>query len=257
MQKIKAIALNTLRESLRGKILYATLFFALLVVGASALFSSVTIGDHLKVIKDFGLFTLSFFTVLYAVISGGTLLHKELEKKTIYNILAKSVSRSEFIFGKFFGMLCTALILMTIMSIGLIGFCLLLERKLDLALLQAFPYIAFQIMVVCGLTILFSAVVVTPMLSGAFAFFAFFIGRSSEYLMLFVSSHRPAYLPETVVTAIYWILPQLDRIDISNQAVYGHIVSPMHLAFAGLYALGYTGLLLLISVIIFSRREFN
>jgi Cu-processing system permease protein len=257
MHKVKAIAINTLRESLRGKILYATLFFALLVVGASALFSSVTIGDHLKVIKDFGLFTLSFFTVLYAVISGATLLHKELEKKTIYNILAKSVSRSEFIVGKFFGMLSTALILMTIMGLGLIGFCLLLEQKLDPALIQAFPYLVLQITVVCALTIFFSSIVVTPMLSGAFAFFAFFIGRSSEYLLHFVNSHRPTYLPETAVTALYWILPQLDRIDISNQAVYGHIVNPMHLAFSGLYALGYTGLLLVISVLIFSRREFN
>lgn len=257
MFKIRAIALNTLRESMRGKILFSTLFFALLVVAISALFSSVTIGDHVKIIKDFGLFALSFFTVLYAVISGGTLLYKELEKKTIYNILSKSVSRSDFIFGKFLGMLATALVLMLLMGLALVTFCFILQGKLDPALLQAFPYIALQVTVVCGLTIFFSTITVTPVLSGAFAFLAFFIGRSANYLMVFLESHRPPFVPKVLFELIYWILPQLDRIDISNQAVYGHLVDPSLLLFSTLYALGYSMIVLLLSVLIFSRREFN
>jgi ABC-type transport system involved in multi-copper enzyme maturation permease subunit len=257
MKKINAIAINTLRESLRGKILYATLFFALLVVAASALFSSVTIGDHVKIVKDFGLFALSSFTILYAVISGGTLLYKELEKKTIYNILSKSVSRSDFIFGKFCGMLFTALILLLVMAVALVAFCFLLEGRVDPALLQAFPFIALQVFIICAVTIFFSAITVTPLLSGTFSFVVFFVGRSAGYLKLFMDSHRPDFVPEELIVFIYWILPQLDRIDISNQSVYGHIVDLEHVLYSGLYSLGYSMVVLMISVIIFSRREFN
>jgi len=81
MMKILYIGINTYRESVRSKILYSLIFFAVIVVCVSAFFGSVTIGDQVKVIKDFGLFAISLFSAAYAVISGSALLSKELSKK--------------------------------------------------------------------------------------------------------------------------------------------------------------------------------
>ena len=79
--KIFAIALNTFREAIRNKILYSVIFFAAFLVLISALFGSVSIGDKIKVIKDFGLFSLSFCGAIITIISGTNLLNKELKQK--------------------------------------------------------------------------------------------------------------------------------------------------------------------------------
>ena len=86
LDKVMNIALNTVRETIRSKILYSLFFFLILLLAVSAFFGTVTIGDQEKVIKDFGLFALSLFSVLYAVISGSLLLAKELQRKTLYNL---------------------------------------------------------------------------------------------------------------------------------------------------------------------------
>ena len=91
------IALNTFRELVRGKTLYGVIFTSAIIVAISALFGSVSVGDQLLVVKDFGLFSVSFSAVVFAVITGASLLHKELERKTVFNILSKPVNRSEFV----------------------------------------------------------------------------------------------------------------------------------------------------------------
>ena len=105
--KIYAIALNTFREAVRNKILYSVLAFAVLLVAISALFGSVTIGETQRVIKDFGLFALSFFGAISTIICGVSLLNKELKQKTIHNIISKPVARWEFIVGKYLGLSLT------------------------------------------------------------------------------------------------------------------------------------------------------
>jgi ABC-type transport system involved in multi-copper enzyme maturation permease subunit len=257
MRKVLAIAQSTIRESLRSKIVFATLFFALAVVMASALFSSVTIGDHVKLVKDFGLFSMTFFTVLFAVISGGAMLYKELERKTIFNILSKSVSRAEFIWGKFLGMFLTSSFLLILMGAMLVVFCILLEPKIDWNLLQVFPYIILQLLIVCACTIFFSTVSVTPVLSGTFAFLIFFLGRSATYIKIFIETQIQNSSLREVGNIIYWMIPHLDQLNIADQAIYGHQSSLEFFIFSSCYALCYTVILLIISVIIFERREFN
>ncbi|MCC6953509.1 MAG: ABC transporter permease subunit, partial [Deltaproteobacteria bacterium] len=96
---ITAIALNTFREAIRNKVLYSGFLFVALLIAGSALFGSVSVGSQIKVIKDFGLFSLSIFGAIVAVAIGVNLLNKELKQKTIYNILSKPVERWQFIVG--------------------------------------------------------------------------------------------------------------------------------------------------------------
>jgi ABC-type transport system involved in multi-copper enzyme maturation permease subunit len=100
MTKLYAIAINTMREAIRNKLLYSILLFAVLVVAVAALFGSVSIGDQMKFVKDFSLMSVSLFGVAIAVMLGVSMLNKELGRKTIYNILSKPVARWEFIVGK-------------------------------------------------------------------------------------------------------------------------------------------------------------
>lgn len=257
MEKVWLIALTTLRESVRSKVLYSLFFFAILLVLLTTLFGAVTIGDQVKVIEDFGLFAVSFFTVAYTVISGAALLHKELQRKTIYNILAKPVRRWEFIVGKYFGMLGTVLLMMLLLGPGLMLYVFLFKGELEWQLLAAVLYIFLQLAIVSAAALFFSAMVVTPLLSGAFTFGVFLAGRSTEYLLFFVKDGSLKGAAAELLEWLYLLLPHLNRLDVSNQVVYGAALSGSHLLWSAGYAAGYSAVLLLLAVIIFERREFD
>ena len=255
--RVAAIALTTFRESIRSKVLYAFFFFAAVLIAVSSLFGSVTIGDQVKVIKDFGLFSISLFATAYAVIAGAALLNKELSRKTVYNILAKPVRRPEFLCGKYFGLLAMAWLMALLMGAGLSLFCALFEGGADLALLSAYFFIALQLMIVCALAIFFSAAAETPMLSGAFTFAVFLAGRSSAYLLYFVQSGDISGGGAAALKAVYYLLPHFDLLDFSNQAVYGIFPGWQAGGWAAAYAVGYAGALLVLAALLFKRREFN
>ena len=182
MEGIITIANLTLKEALRSKVIYAVLFFAALVVVAAALFGSVSIGDTATVIRDFGLGCISFFSVLYTVIAGSSLLSKELNRKTIFNILSRPLTRGHFIVGKFLGLWVMASILTILMGMVLYSFCYLFEGTFNNGILLSCFFIVLELAIVSALVLLFSAIVITPFLSGTFAFIFFLIGRSVSYI---------------------------------------------------------------------------
>ncbi|MBN8550040.1 MAG: ABC transporter permease subunit [Deltaproteobacteria bacterium] len=257
MGKIFSIALNTFRESVRSKILYSIMFFALLLVGVSAFFGTVTIGDQVIVIKDFGLMSISLFSVAFAVISGSTLLYKELAKKTVYNILAKPVSRGQFVLGKYFGMFATVAVMACLMGLALSLFVSFFEGRADVLLFEAYLYILLELLIICAVAMFFSSIVVTPMLSGLFTFGVFLAGRSTAQMLYFISPEHSNSLGSTLVTILCAILPRLDILNVGNDLVYGASISKDHLMWAALYALAYSGILLILASAIFKRREFN
>ena len=258
MEKIKAIALNTYRESIRSKLLYAVMFFALAMLLLSTFFGTVTIGDQMKVIKDFGLFSISLFSVAYVVIAGSTLLNKELARKTIYNILGKAVRRSEFIAGKYLGMLFTAATLVLLMSTGLAIYLYFFEEKIDYLIFYNALFLSFELVIICAAVILFSSIVVTPVLSGLFSFAIFLAGRSSEYLSYFIQEGLQGS-GKIILESLQYVLPNLDKLNVANDVVSGNIsgLEIQNILWSALYSISYAAVLLIIANAIFSRREFN
>lgn len=116
MAKIVAIALNTFKEAVRNKVLYFLLIFALLIMGFSAVISDLSIASPEKLIKDLGLASIDFFGFLIAVFVGVYLVYNELDRKTIYTIVSKPIDRTQFLLGKFFGLLFTIYVNIVIMS---------------------------------------------------------------------------------------------------------------------------------------------
>lgn len=254
--RVLAIAINTAREAIRNKVLYSILLFAVLLVAASAAFGSASIGDQMKFVKDFSLLGISLFGVVTTVTIGVNLLSKELGKRTIFNILSKPVARWQFVLGKFLGLMLTVSVLVMAMSGALLGFLRLFEPQIDWGLLLASFTIVLELTVLIALALLFSAVVVTPTLAGLFTAAAFVAGRSSSYLLSFDSDEYPVALRHTT-KVLHAMVPHLDRFNISDQVVYGAEFSGWYFVHIVLYAAAYTALVLLLSIVLFQRREFT
>lgn len=256
-RKAWIIALNTHREASRGKIFSSAIFIAALVVISASLFGTVTIGDQVKVIKDFGLFAISFSSVAFATIAGANLLYKELARKTIYNILSKSVQRSEFLLGKYLGLVLTSTLLIIILGLGLISFAALFEAKIDFLLFEAILFVILESLVLCSFAIFFSCIVVTPLLSGLFVLGVFIAGRSVEYLSFFSNSAENSAAVRASAKVLHVVLPRLDQLNHSDSIVYGIEISSSVFFWSLAYAVGYASILLLISNLVFAKREFN
>ena len=257
IKRILAIAINTFRESVRSKILYSIVFFAILVIGMASAFGAVTIGDQAKVLKDFGLFGITFFVVAFSVISGSSFLYNELSRKTIFNILSKRVQRSEFVLGKFSGMLLTVALMIAAMGAGLAGYMWLFEGKIDTLLFYAYAGIFFQLLIVAALVIFFSSIVITPMLSGIFAFGVFLAGRSSEYLTDLLKHQIDNELIVSIINGLYYVLPHFDKMDVSNQVVYGKNPGVEFILAGCWYSSLYAAVLLIFACLFFNKKEFN
>jgi ABC-type transport system involved in multi-copper enzyme maturation permease subunit len=253
--KTIAIARNTAREALRNKVLYSIVAFAALVVGVAALFGSASIGNQMKFVKDFSLAAISLFGVVIAVALGVNMLSKELGRRTILNLLSKPVARWQFILGKFAGLAASLAVVVACMTAVLVVIVAAFEGGLDPGLVVAGATVVLELTIVVGIALFFSAVVVTPTLAGLFTVAVFVAGRSAGYLAYFQGDDTHP-LVRGVATLLYWALPHLNRLDVADQVVYGEVLSLGTFGLAVGYAAAYTGMVLLLTVALFHRREF-
>ena len=116
---LPAIALSVFRESVRDKVFYNLLLFAVILVGASLLVGKTTAGQDLKIIKDLGLAATSLFGLFIAVFVGIGLVSKEVERRSVYSLLSKPVRRSDLVLGKYLGLVLTLLVNVAVMALAL------------------------------------------------------------------------------------------------------------------------------------------
>src|SRR3990167_4079090 len=116
MSVVPLIAIHVFRESVRDKVLYNLVFFAVVLIAASYLIGQLTAGQDVKIIKDLGLASTSVFGLFIAIFIGIGLVSKEVERRSIYSLLAKPVRRHELILGKYAGLVVTLVVNLSVMA---------------------------------------------------------------------------------------------------------------------------------------------
>ncbi|MGE0447968.1 MAG: ABC transporter permease [Vicinamibacterales bacterium] len=268
MRAIGVIAVNVFRESVRDKVLYNLLVFAIVLMGASLLIGQITAGQDVKIIKDLGLAATSVFGLFIAVFIGIGLVSKEVEKRSIYSLLSKPIERHHLVVGKYAGLMLTLAVNIAAMAAA---FYLVLaymawvappnaeaawERPaLDPAMLKAFLLMFCELAIVTAIALFFSTFS-TPILSAAFTFALFAAGRFSADLRNF-NQVVDAPIANALTQALYWTLPNLAPFDVRAQVVHGQPVTASYIALSVGYAAVYIAALVLAAVIVFSRRDFK
>ena len=254
--KILAIAQNTFREAIRNKVIYSALFFACFLVATSALFGTISLGSQIRIIKDFGLFCLSFFGTVITIILGVSLLNKEIKHKTVYNVLSKPLERWQFVLGKYLGLTLTVNILIALMGICLVIFASFFENELDLLLFQGILFCMMEASIVAAVAIFFSSIVVTTTLTGIFTCATYIAGRSMVELQYYIGQGE-GYNPVLAVLAkaIRILLPDFSLYNVGNHLVYGTPASLYQALSALCFAISYSSILLLLAMFVFNRRD--
>ena len=255
MNRVQAITLNTFKEAVRDRILYAILAFAIAMIGSTFILATIGVGSGPKIIRDLGLGFISIFGALIAVFIGIGLVHKEIDRRTIYTIVSKPIHRFEFILGKYLGLILTLLVNVTIMTWALMGLIFLGEGFWDFRLFAASGMILLELMVVTGIAVLFSSFS-TPALSAIFTLSFFAIGRLLDDLRLFGEQYAGP-VGRAVIRTFYYLLPNLGRFNVNAEVVHGvplgEVVSGMTILYGSLYVVA----LLALTSLIFQNRDFR
>jgi ABC-type transport system involved in multi-copper enzyme maturation permease subunit len=258
LRRVATIAWHTFKESVRERVLYNLVVFALLLIGAAILFGSISVGIEHVIIINLGLSAISVFGLLMAIFIGIGLVWKEIDRRTIFSLLAKPIRRYELIIGKYLGLMLTLLINTSIMTAGFYVALAYQKRTLevaDLVALQAVYFILLQLGMVVALALLFSCVS-TPILSAVFTFSLYVIGNLLSDIRWF-GQETGSGLVMNFTAVVYYLLPNFSNFNVISQIAHGQAVPNYLLVSNSLYALLYITILLAAAVLIFEEREFR
>ncbi len=256
MNRMAGVALNTFRESMREKILVVAVLFGLILMGSSVLLSPLAVGAKQKIVMDVGLAAISIIGVLTAIFLGSALVHKETDKKAIYLVLTRPISRSSFLAGKLAGIVLAIALVFVVMTAVMLA-TIALGRGIVRPAVFASVYLSFlETTVMCSIVMFFSTFT-TPMLTSFFALCIFAAGSLSGDLRVFASKFGGEGM-KVVTGSLYYLLPNLKVFNLRHEAVHDLPFSTGDVLRATIYASRVLPPSLCSSrAAIFRRREFK
>jgi len=268
MRTLGYVAVNVFRESVRDKVLYNLVVFAVLLMAASYLIGQLTAGQDIKIIKDLGLAAIATFGLMIAVFIGIGLVWKEVERRSIYGLLSKPISRAQFIVGKYAGLVLTLAVNMAVMVgawyavLGYMGATVSPAARAawvapatDPTMLKAVILIFVELMLVTAVALFFSTFS-SPFLSAGLTVGLWVIGHFNADLRNFEAVLDVAPLV-WVARALYYLLPNLAPFNIRAEVVHGVAVPGSQILLTLAYAVVYIAILLAGAIAIFRRRDFK
>lgn len=253
MRPVWVLALNTYREVIRDRILYALILFAILLIGLSLALGQLSFAEQARISANFGLSAIHLCAVALAVFVGSNLVTKEIEKKTIMTILVRPIGRSQFILGKALGL--TMVIVTMIAGLALVLALVFwgLGKPVDGRFGLVLGGLLAEALVLLGVTLVFS-MITKPLLVVCFAVGVFLIGHWQSSLQFFAEKDKGGGL-DLVSTILRYTLPDLERVNWKDVVLYDQ---PIHLAAkaasAG-YALAWFAFCVCVATMLFKRKD--
>ncbi len=268
VRTIRHIAVAVFRESVRDRVLYNLVGFALLVIGVSLLVGQVTAGQDMKIVKDFGLAAMAVFGLFIAIFIGIGLVSKEVERRSVYSLIAKPVRRSELVIGKYCGLALTIGVNLAVMVVVWYAVLAFMSHGVspeiqkswdapatDPRMLVAVALIFEQLLLVVALAVFFSTFC-GPLWAAVFTLGLYVAGHFCGELRGFdvvVGNSPVRYL----ATGLSYILPNMAMFDVKAAVVHGQLVPGGYVATASAYGASFVVVLVTAAVWIFSRRDFK
>jgi Cu-processing system permease protein len=256
MRRAGIVALNTFREAVRDRVLYNLVFFALLMMAGAVLVGQISIDIEQTVIVSLGLSAISLIGLLIAIFIGVALVSKEMDKRTLYALLAKPVSRWEFLLGKFGGLVLTLAVNTAAMALGLLLVMLYVKHSLqrsDAVVLVAVYFILLKLALVVALALLFSCFT-TPLLAILFTVGLYVVGLYVQELR-----NMPVEVLSPAMAAftkwLSYLLPNFENYNVMAMAAHGRAVPGILIEQNTLYTVVYCTIVLMAAAAVFSRRN--
>ena len=256
MRNVLSIASITVREALRQKLAVNLLVFAVALVSASFVISKLTFGEQYRIIVNIGLSSMEIFGTLIAVFLGANLVAGDVQRRTVYPIVAKPVSRAQYVSGRYLGLVVTTtlnLAVMTVFFVAVLAFYLEGAGFLrQTPLLATVGATALQLAMVAAVAVVFSSFT-TATLAAIFTLSFVVAGHLASDLVRYWT--RQGIVAGWIGKALYVVVPNLEALNFKEAMVYKDPLpaGPTALAFG--YGLLYAAGAVALASAIFSRRD--
>jgi ABC-type transport system involved in multi-copper enzyme maturation permease subunit len=256
MIKILAISGITVREALRQKLAVNLLVFALALVVASLTLSTLTFGEQYRIIVDIGLTAMELFGTLIAAFLGSGLIARDIERKTLYPILAKPVSRGAYVAGRYLGLVATTTLNLLVMAAFFAAVLAVYTR--GLGFLRDTPFVAVIASMVVrfamvGAVACFFSCFTTTTLAAIFSLSLVVVGSLASELVRYWGHQGGAM--RWFGRLAFAVVPNLEALNLKEAMVYKDAV-PVSFALTGLgYGVAYAAAVVLLARAVFARRD--
>jgi ABC-type transport system involved in multi-copper enzyme maturation permease subunit len=266
MKPMLIIAVNAFRETVRDKILYNLVLFAIGMILFSLMLGEWSVFARQTVISDFCLAVMSVIGLLMSIFVGIGLVQKEIQRKTILTLLAKPLPRWHFIVGKYLGLLMVLALNLAFMTLVFFLILVAIGTRPQADLLLAIYLIFMEMAVITAAALLFSAFS-TPTLSALFTLGIYVAGHLSGDLvnhLAFIHKYgsrlpgTPSISPftEKLIKAVYYLIPNMENFNIRARVVYDLPIGEHYVLYTSCYGLAFIGVYLLIASLWFNKRDF-
>jgi len=253
MTRLMALARNTFREAVRDRVLYSILFFAIGVIGLSLVMQEITVGDREKVVRSVAQGAIAAFGSLIAIFLGISLVFKEVERKTVYTILSKPISRWTFVLGKYLGMMMTIAVQVGVMMVVYTVLLTIQQTIPPPVVYVSAGLLLMELMLLTAWATLFSTYS-GPTTAAGFTLAVFLIGHLADDIWTFGNQLDTEAAVE-VARALYWVLPNFEMFNIRAHAVHELPIPWDQVLGASAYGLCYTAAVLGLAMLVFERRD--
>jgi ABC-type transport system involved in multi-copper enzyme maturation permease subunit len=251
--RILAVAQNTFREAVRDKVLYVLLFFAGVAIFGSKALGWISMGQDVKIMKDISLAAVLVFGVLIAIFAGTNLVYKEIDKRTLYTILARPVRRYEFVLGKYLGLAFLLGLVTAVMTATGTCYILALGGGITVSYFLAAALIYCELLLITAFAVLLSSLT-SPILGALIVFCVFVLGHATSILIDLPQQLQGSFA-EHVLQAVYYVAPNLSNFNIRAEAANGVTVSIAYAGWALVYGAVYTAGLLVLAALAFEEKD--
>ncbi len=248
------IAKNTYRELIRERLLYGVFLIAALVTALSFFLSTVSLGQNARIMHNIGLATIHLFTLFILIFVTTNSVAKDLDRRTVYFLFPKPISRGQYVVGKYLGLLLLLFTTLVILgAVFLLGVSVT-EKGLIGAAFINLGYSFLEISLLIAIAQLFASFT-APLNASLYSIALYIIGHSLTALRLFVADAGNQAL-QHVVSFCYYILPNLEKFDVRAATLYGISIPASQVFWSIFYWTIYTGLILTLTTSVVRKREF-
>lgn len=251
--KIFAVSVNTMREVIRDKVLYVILALGFISIFSIKLIAPLSLGEESRLIRDFGLTMISIIGILITIFVSTRLVYDEIQRKTIYTIIPKSVKRWEFIVGKYLGVGMAIFMIIVVLTLVFMGYIFVFGTAFTINILGAVLLQCVELLLVAALAILFSTFT-SPIGSGIFTFAIYFIGHFTGDVLILGELTKSTMI-KNLTAFFYYVLPNLSYFNVRPETVHNLPITLHYIIFSIAYGLAYIIILLSIAFLVFEKKD--
>jgi ABC-2 type transport system permease protein len=252
--RVAVVARATFLEAVRDRVLLISVAFAIGLVLFSRVLGWLSLEDTLKMVQDFSLSGLQVLALLLAMLVGAQSLAREVERRTIYTVLSRDCTRTEFVLGKFAGLVGVAWTVLLVCAAVVCVWVMAWGGHVGEAIAAAVAGILSEALVLMSVALLLGALA-NPAIASVGTLCFCIAGHTTEALRELTAEDRA---PEFHATfqVIYRIVPNLGNVDFINHTTSGKPVDWGGLAL-GVGTMGiWTAVFLAGATWLFQRRQF-